>query len=95
MNTKRYSNFTEFFNDFKEEFLRTQNQRLFALFNTIATLSQGCGCTRRYRTGKCSEEYRNLPQYIAPENVQVMQMKFPNTKFELAEGDEVFHVIDV
>ena len=95
MNVKRYSNLTEFYNDFKIEFSRTQNQRLQTLFSTIATLGQGCGCTRKRRLAKCSEEYTRIAVILQSQNVQLMKMKYPMTKFEFAEGDSVFHVIDV
>ena len=95
MSVKRYNNFTEFYNDFKVEFTRSQNQRLVRLFNTIAGLGRGCGCTRRQRGQICSLEYRKVAEALANENIQLMKMKFPMTKFEFAEGKDVFHVIDV
>lgn len=94
MNTKRYSNFTEFFNDFHDEFSRSNNQRLVQFINTIATLSQGCGCTRRQRTEWCSREYHAIPEILDELNVHLMKMKFPQTRFEFTEAGNLFHVIE-
>ncbi len=95
MNTKRYENFTEFFADFHEEFSRSENQRLVQFINTIATLGQGCGCTRRQRTQWCSVEYHAIGEILQPINIQLMKMKFPMTRFEFAEAGHLFYVIEV
>lgn len=95
MNAIRYKNFTEFYNAFQPEFSRSNNQRLKQFFDVIANLSKGCGCTRRKRTQFCSKEYRNMSEILSSENINLMKMKHPMTKFELAEGDDVFHVINV
>ena len=95
MNIKRYDNFTEFFNDFHIEFSHSQNQRLVQWINTIATLGQGCGCTRRQRTEWCSTEYHAIAGILDNHNVQLIKMKHPMTKIEFAEMGAVFHVIEV
>ena len=95
MSVRRYNNFTEFYNDFKTEFTRSQNKKLVKLFNTIASLGKGCGCTRKRRGQFCSLEYRKAAEILTNENIQLMKMKYPMTKFEFAEADAVFHVIDV
>ena len=87
MSTKRYE-------DYHEEFSRSQNQRLVQFINTIATLGQGCGCTRRQRTEWCSREYHAIAEFLDQGNVQLMQMKFPQTRFEFAEAGHLFHVIE-
>jgi hypothetical protein len=95
MSAFRYNNFTEFYNDYKMEFSNSQNQRLVNLFNTIANLGKGCGCTRRKRTQFCSLEYRKVGEILTPQNIQLMKMKHPMMKLEFAEVNAVFHVIDV
>ena len=95
MNTKRYINFTGFYNDFKEEFSRSQNERLVQWFNLIGTLGQGCGCTRRAREARSNVEYKSIKNILTNENIQLMQMKFPSTKFEFADGEHLFHTIGV
>ena len=93
MNTKRYINFTGFYNDFKEEFTRSQNERLVAWFNLIGMLGQGCGCTRRAREAQSNKEYKDIKNILTIENIQLMQMKFPSTKFEFADGNHLFHIV--
>ncbi len=95
MNTKRYVNFTGFYNDFKEEFTRSDNQRLVAWFNLIANLGQGCGCTRASRAAQCNVEYKEVRFILTNQNRQLMQMKFPNTVFEFADGEHLFYTMDV
>ena len=92
--TKRYENFTEFFHDYHEEFSRSNNQRLVQFINTIGGLGQGCGCTRRQREQWCVNEYQAISEVLDPMNVQLMQMKFPLTRFEFAEAGYLFHVIE-
>ena len=93
MNVIRYNNFTEFYQAFAQEFSHSKNQRLNKWFNMMGTLNQGCGCTRRQRMKYCSIEYNKTALVLKPENIQLMKMKHQNTKFEFAEGGEVFHVI--
>jgi hypothetical protein len=95
MNVVKFNNFTEFYKAFQPEFSRTGNKRLLSLFRIVASLHKGCGCTRRKRTEFCSKEYRSMSQVLQPENIQLMKMKHPMTKFEFLEGKELFHVIQV
>ena len=93
MNVKRYKSFQEFHAEFKEEFTNSANQRLNYWFNTIGTLAQGCGCTRKQRAKICYKEYRKIAHVLKPENVSLMKLKYPNHTFEFSEGDELFWVI--
>jgi len=93
MNVKRYKSFQEFHADFKNEFSQSKNGRLTAWFHQIGTLGQGCGCTRKARAKFCFKEYRKVTHVLKNDNINLMKMKFPNTQFEFAEGDELFWVM--
>ena len=95
MNVIRYNNFTEFFQSMNPEFAKSSNERLKSYFQVVANLSKGCGCTRRKRQEYSSKEYRSMSQILNTENIQLMKMKYPMTKFEFAEANEVFHVIEL
>ena len=90
MNVIRYSSFTEFYNDFKQEFGMTSNGRLAQWWHNIGTLNQGCGCTRRQRMKMAYKEYLKSSLVLNRDNVNLMRMKNPNTTYEFADGDGVF-----
>ena len=93
MNVKRYKSFQEFHADFKNEFSNSSNQRLNNWFHQIGTLGQGCGCTRKQRAKLCFREYRKVSHVLKIDNISLMKMKIPSTKFEFAEGEELFWVM--
>ena len=94
MNVIKYKNFTEFYNAMRPEFSRTNNKRLKQFFDVVTNLSKGCGCTRRKRSEFCSREYASMSEILSSENIQLMKMKHPMTKFEFYEGNDAFHTIE-
>ena len=95
MNTIRYNNFTEFYNDHKDSFRNpnVNNQRLGILINTIGGLDKGCSCSKKSRLSLCQKDYRKIGNFMSMDAVEAMRLKNPDTIHEFSDGIDVFYII--
>ena len=84
----------EFVHDFHAELHNTQNQRLQQFIQLVATLNQGCGCTRRQRGQMAEQEYVAIGTYLSADNIGVIKAKYQDHTIEFANNGAVFFIID-
>lgn len=90
---KRFENWHSFAKEMEFEFSRSQNDRLRNYINLVATLGQGCACTKRSRSENALKEYLVIGEYLTEDNANLLRGKYPNHTIEFAQDGAVFFII--